>query len=64
MPNGVITIRRYQLHQRHLPSWVDSKAEICDMHLTTDRKIEDIQGVLQVISLIDGSDSVFDVILG
>ena len=48
VPNGVITIRRLALSVDILPSWAKSKTELCDLHLTTDKKIEDINNVLQV----------------
>jgi hypothetical protein len=48
VPNGVITFRRYALSTHSWPKWSDSKNELCPMHLTTNKKIEDISCVLQV----------------
>jgi hypothetical protein len=48
VPNGVITIRRFALPETDHPQWPNSKATLCDMHLTTSKKIEDVNGVLQV----------------
>ncbi|CAF2523897.1 unnamed protein product [Rotaria sp. Silwood2] len=48
MPNGVITIQRFALTRNHFPLWPDLKTRLCDLHLTTGKKIEDINGVLQV----------------
>lgn len=49
VPTGVITFQRYVLTQERLPKWKDSKTRVCDLHLTTAQKIEDINNVLQVI---------------
>ncbi|CAF1331347.1 unnamed protein product [Rotaria magnacalcarata] len=48
MPNGVITFRRYALPDQALPKWGKSTKGLTAMHLTTARKIEDIECVLQV----------------
>lgn len=48
VPNGVITIQRRALPALDIPSWAKSIAPLCDLHLTTGDKIEDITNVLQV----------------
>jgi hypothetical protein len=48
VPNGVITIRRFALPTDLYPSWPDLTTGLCDLHLTTGKKIEDIDSVLQV----------------
>ncbi|CAF0977943.1 unnamed protein product [Adineta ricciae] len=48
MPNGVISFRRYILPKMSRPKWSESQAKLSPMHLTLDKKIEDIEGVLHV----------------
>ncbi|CAF4071077.1 unnamed protein product [Adineta steineri] len=48
MPNGVITFQRYSLHHQDSPKWALSEKGIAPMHLTTGKRIEDINCVLQV----------------
>ncbi|CAF2384525.1 unnamed protein product [Rotaria sp. Silwood2] len=48
MPNGVITIQRIAFPEHVSPQWSDLNTDLCDLHLTTDKKIEDINGVLQI----------------
>ncbi|CAF0809366.1 unnamed protein product [Rotaria sp. Silwood1] len=48
MPNGVITIQRFALSRSRFPQWPDLNTGLCDLHLTTGKKIEDINSVLQV----------------
>ncbi|CAF5121957.1 unnamed protein product, partial [Rotaria sp. Silwood1] len=48
MPNGVISFRRSKLPADSYPQWLNSRQVLCDMHLTTGKKIEDIDCVLQV----------------
>lgn len=48
MPTGVITFQRYVLPSKLHPRWADSKKGLCDTHLTTGKKIEDIYNALQV----------------
>ncbi|CAF3767930.1 unnamed protein product [Rotaria sordida] len=48
MPNGVITIQRFALSKHRFPQWSDLQTGLCDLHLTTGKKIEDINGALQV----------------
>lgn len=48
MPNGVITFRRYQLPDSCIPTWTDSKEPLCKIHITKNKTIEDIPGLLQV----------------
>ena len=48
MPNGVISFRRYQLPESCLPKWTESKEPLCKIHLTKNKTIEDIDGLLQV----------------
>ncbi|CAF0958413.1 unnamed protein product [Adineta steineri] len=47
MPNGVITFQRYMLPSRSYPSWRDSSIDLGDLHLTTSKKIEEVQNTLQ-----------------
>ncbi|CAF0733884.1 unnamed protein product [Adineta steineri] len=47
MPNGVITIRRFSLPKQCLPLWHKSHTSLCDLHLTTSKKIEEVQNTLQ-----------------
>ncbi|CAF4035650.1 unnamed protein product [Rotaria sordida] len=48
MPIGVITFKRYSLPDNSYPNWSSSIARLCDMHLTTGKKIEDVKYTLQV----------------
>ncbi len=48
MPNGVITFRRYQLPESCLPKWTESNEPLCKIHITKNKIIEDIDGLLQV----------------
>ncbi len=48
VPNGVITFRRYQLPESCLPKWKESKEPLCKIHITKNKIIEDIDGLLQV----------------
>ncbi|CAF3808845.1 unnamed protein product [Rotaria sordida] len=48
MPNGVITFQRYVLSDPFTPKWSKSTNGLIPMHLTTAKKIEDIDCVLQV----------------
>ncbi|CAF3456477.1 unnamed protein product [Rotaria socialis] len=48
MPTGVITIQRAVLPKAHFPRWSEVKTDLCDLHLTTGQKIEDVPSVLQV----------------
>ena len=48
MPNGVISFRRYILPKTAYPNWSTSNTKLSQMHLTIDKKIEDIEGVLHV----------------
>ena len=41
VPTGVITIQRVALPNRLEPKWSGSKKGICDIHLTTDKRIEE-----------------------
>jgi len=52
VPTGVITFRRFALPRSSIPFWNESKRELCDLHLTTGKKIEDINNVLQVNIII------------
>lgn len=52
VPNGVISFRRNALPHTQYPNWSNSKAELSQMHLTTDNKIEDVKNVLQVNTMI------------
>ncbi len=53
VPTGVISFRRFVLTKDLIPRWSDSKAELSDIHVTTDKKIEDINCVLQVNRKVD-----------
>jgi hypothetical protein len=53
VPTGVISFRRSVLTKDSIPRWSDSKAELSDIHVTTDKKIEDINCVLQVNRKVD-----------
>jgi len=48
VPNGVITIRRRALPNQFTPKWSESRKGLAPMHLTTAKRIEDINCVLQV----------------
>ena len=48
VPNGVITFRRYQLPKTCLPKWSESTEPLCPVHITKNKAIEDIDGLLQV----------------
>ena len=53
VPNGVITFRRFVLPKEEYPDWSHSNAPLSKVHLTTEKRIEDINCALQVTSLID-----------
>ncbi len=44
----MITIRRFQLSKNLFPPWPELTAGLCDMRLTTDEKIEEVNNALQV----------------
>ncbi|CAF1063214.1 unnamed protein product [Rotaria sordida] len=48
MPNGVISFRRYQLPDSCIPKWSESNEPLCKIHITKNKAIEDIVGLLQV----------------
>ncbi|UJR36602.1 hypothetical protein I4U23_029322 [Adineta vaga] len=48
MPTGVITFQRCVLPIEMIPPWERVTTDLCDLHLTTNKRIEDINGVLQV----------------
>ncbi|CAF3333006.1 unnamed protein product [Rotaria sp. Silwood1] len=48
MPNGVITFQRVSLPKHRFPSWHELNTGLCDLNMTTGKKIEDIKNVLQV----------------
>ncbi|CAF4978735.1 unnamed protein product [Rotaria sp. Silwood1] len=48
MPNGVITVRRFALNRHYFPLWNESNVHLGDMNLTTNKKIEDVHGALQL----------------
>jgi poly(ADP-ribose) glycohydrolase len=48
MPNGVISFRRYELSDNSCPKWSSSRQDLCNIHLTTGKRIEDVNCVLQV----------------
>ncbi|CAF0977998.1 unnamed protein product [Adineta ricciae] len=48
MPNGVLSFRRYRLPETCLPKWADSKEPLCKLHVTKNKTIEDMDGLLQV----------------
>jgi len=48
VPNGVITFRRRALPDQFAPKWSESRKGLAPMHLTTAKKIEDIDCALQV----------------
>jgi len=45
---GVITFQRRQLEEKKNPNWSKSTEPLCEMHMTNEKKIEDIYNVLQV----------------
>ncbi len=49
VPDGVITFRRYQLPESCLPKWTESNEPLCKVHITKNKTIEDIDGLLQVM---------------
>ena len=52
VPNGVITFRRFALPNQFYRNGLIRKKVFVTMHLTTSKKIEDIDCVLQVNTLI------------
>ncbi|CAF4859756.1 unnamed protein product [Rotaria sp. Silwood1] len=48
MPNGVITFQRVSLYYSQYPKWNEMDTDLCDLNMTTGRKIEEIKNVLQV----------------
>lgn len=52
VPNGVITFRRYVLAHNQTPKWSDSKKRLCPIQLRMDKRIEDVEGVLQVCKIV------------
>ena len=48
MPTGVLTFRRYQLPTSCMPKWSESTEPLCQVHITKNRTIEDMNGLLQV----------------
>jgi hypothetical protein len=55
VPNGVITFQRFALPKNLFPLWLDSTADLCDLHVTTGKKIEEVNNTLQVNKLIFSS---------
>jgi hypothetical protein len=64
VPTGVITFRRFALPNTYIPLWNESKTELCDLHLTTGKKIEEIKNVLQVNTMIFFIYSISMIFLG
>jgi hypothetical protein len=64
VPTGVITFRRFQLPDMLQPRWSDLTTGLCDLHLTTGKKIEDIDSVLQVNLIISFARYLFFYLLG
>ncbi|CAF4283135.1 unnamed protein product [Rotaria sp. Silwood2] len=48
MPNGLISFGRFSLPDNFIPNWSTSMKGLCDIHLTTGKKIEDVECALQV----------------
>jgi hypothetical protein len=48
VPGGVLTFRRSVLLTKNIPKWSISTADLCDIHISVDRKIEDVDYALQV----------------
>jgi hypothetical protein len=48
VPCGVISFRRSLLLTKDTPKWSTSTADLCDIHISADKKIEDIDCALQV----------------
>lgn len=48
VPNGVLSFRRYRLPESCLPKWADSNESLCKLHVTKNKTIEDMDGLLQV----------------
>jgi hypothetical protein len=48
VPGGVIGFRRCVLLPKDTPKWDTSTADLCDIHITADKKIEDVECTLQV----------------
>lgn len=48
MPDGVLTYRRYQLPESCSPKWNDSNEPLCQVHISKNKTIEDMDGLLQV----------------
>lgn len=48
VPTGVLTYRRYQLPESRLPKWNDSNEPVCQIHISKNKTIEDMDGLLQV----------------
>lgn len=52
VPTGVISFRRFVLTKEMDPNWSKSSAPLSGIHITSDKKIEDISCTLQVIRTI------------
>ncbi len=48
VPGGVLTFQRSVLLTKNTPKWSTSIADLCDIHILADKKIEDIDCALQV----------------
>ncbi|UJR36597.1 hypothetical protein I4U23_029317 [Adineta vaga] len=48
IPIGVLSFRRYQLPESCVPKWTESKEPLCKIHITKNKTIEDMDGLLQV----------------
>lgn len=48
VPTGVLTYRRYQLPESCLPKWNESNEPLCKIHVSKNKTIEDMDGLLQV----------------
>lgn len=52
MPTGVLSFRRYQLPDSRRPKWTESTEPLCKVHITKNKIIEDVSGLLQVKILL------------
>ena len=48
MPKGVLTLRRFALHDQWRPNWTESQTPMCSIHLNANTTIEDMTGLLQI----------------
>lgn len=48
VPDGVISFQRVSLFPNQFPRWSELNIRLCDLNMTINESIEDIEGALQV----------------